>query len=443
MSSDAKKLMQNSTSSNFGAKGWSIVIYTGFLMMINGMIHTNGVNILLSMLNGLKGWDVSDLLMLNTIGGIVGVFFSFFSGHLLAKYGCRKLIGLSLVLCGFCVIWFGRVNSIISYTFCIICLYLCTAVFGQNGAFNLNNNWFPRKKGIALGWATMGYVLCAIFCVPILTTLVNAFGFSGAFLVFGLFHMVIGVLSWIFVRDYPEECGAFPDNDPSSSQEIQAILEHRKNYKTALSVKKLLADKNMWRIGLAMGFLWMSTIGIISQLIPRMIELGYTQTNATRMLQLASVCGLFGSYFYGWLDQKIGTRKTCMIYCWGYILVLSILAFTTSLGPTLFAVCFGGFGTGAICNLLPSYIGTVYGRDDFAYANVLITPIASICRVLNFAILGLGLRIGGTYAPAYLIFGVLCLVSFFLVWRTKYVYYDHHDLNGNPLVIAADTGHNA
>lgn len=412
----------NDTKNNFGKYGWGIIGFTGLMMCINGIIHTNGINVLLNMLNGMYGWNVSTLLTMNTLAGIIGVFSSFFTGRLIIKYGAKKIGTLYLIGGGLAIIWFGYLNNLAAFFIFLVVLWVFSDGYGQMVPYTLNTNWFPRKKGLALGWSTMGYPVCSIISVPLLVNLTGAVGFSKCFLIIGIVQIVIGLCLFFFIHDYPEEIGVAPDNDPAGKEELEKILERRKNYKSQLTVKKLFKDPNMWCIAIMMGLLWMATIGIVSQLVPRLTDAGYTQVLATRFLQLSSLCGLFGSYFFGWLDTKIGTRKTTMIYSWCYVLVLLVLGLSTSVQATIFVCIVGGAGTGAICNLLPSYIGTVYGRDDFAIANGVVSPIASMLRCLNFLILGLGLRINGTYAPAYFIFCGFAVVAFFLAMRTKKVF---------------------
>lgn len=407
---------------NFGVKGWGIIIYAGLCMFINGIIHTNGINILLGMINGMHGWETSTMLTINTVAGIIGVLSSFITGRLIIKFGAKKIGGIYLIVGGLIIMWFGHVNSLAAFFMSLTFLWVMSDGYGQMVPFTLTANWFPRKKGIALGWSTMGYAVAGIFTIPILLFFIGNFGYSNAFYIIGGIQIVMGIIMLTVVKNYAEEAGAYPDNDKTSKEQLQAMIEHRKHYKSKLTVKKLLRDKDMWSIAFMMGFLWMGTIGFVSQLVPRLIGVGYTQDAATHFLQLEACCGIFGSYFFGWLDQKIGTRKTTMIYSLSYVVVFIVMGTTTSFAGTLFVCLFGGFGTGAICNLLPSFIGTVYGRDDFAIANGVVSPIASMLRCLNFLILALGLMIGGTYAPAYLIFGILSIASFLLAMRTKTVF---------------------
>ena len=68
-------------------------------------------------------------------------------------------------------------------------------------------------------------------------------------------------------------------------------------------------DKNTWLIGIGLGLLWMTTIGLVSNFVTKMVMTGIEQQLAIMMLTVAAVVGIVGSYIWGWLDQKFGTRK--------------------------------------------------------------------------------------------------------------------------------------
>ena len=43
---------------------------------------------------------------------------------------------------------------------------------------NIMSNWFPRKKGIAMGWVTIGFPLSATVSVPVLSGILKESGLS-------------------------------------------------------------------------------------------------------------------------------------------------------------------------------------------------------------------------------------------------------------------------
>jgi MFS family permease len=105
------------------------------------------------------------------------------------------------------------------------------------------------------------------------------------------------------------------------------------------------------------------------------------------MLTLASVIAIAASYVWGFIDQTIGTKKACIISgCW-YMCALLIMIFQNgSMSLVLLACVFVGFSVGGIGNLIPSMIGSCFGRFGFIEANRVIAPLQSI-RYLGFVII--------------------------------------------------------
>ena len=190
-------------------------------------------------------------------------------------------------------------------------------------------------------------------------------------------------------------------------------------YKSPFTIGRLLRDKDMWLIALGFGLLWMVTVGIISQFVPRMISVGNSPETATLMLTIASLVGLVGSYFWGWLDQKIGTKLASCVYSLSYIIALLLLIFAQVQALVYVGIIFVGFGIGGLLNLMPSMVIAVYGRYDFTAANSLVSSIASLLQKAAFAIMAVLLTISNNdYTLPYSVFigiDVLGLILLLLV----------------------------
>jgi ABC-type dipeptide/oligopeptide/nickel transport system permease component len=85
----------------------------------------------------------------------------------------------------------------------------------------------------------------------------------------------------------------------------------------------------------------------------------------------------------------------------------------------------GGEGIGGLLNLMPSLVISVYGRKDFAAANALVSPIASLIQKGAFIIMAVALSVsGGDYTMPYLIFIGIDVIGLILpaitlaVWMT-------------------------
>ena len=228
---------------------------------------------------------------------------------------------------------------------------------------NIMNIWFPHKKGLALGWASMGLPICTATIILILNAIGNP---QTAYIIIGIACFVVAVLSIFWAKDTPEEVGATPDNEP---------IEH---------------------------------------FVTKLIMVGTAPTLAVTMLTVAAIVGIVGSYIWGWLDQKFGTKNASLIYGVWYLIALLLMIFQNgSMILIGLATFFVGFGIGGIGNLIPSIIGTCFGRFGFIQANRIIAPVNTAVRSTALIIIGI---IGVEHLnTAYLVFFAFSVLAIILI----------------------------
>ncbi len=426
---DSKQL----TNSRFGKYGWSMIIYTMLLYYFWAGLCVDGLNIYPDAFAARYGMDSNVLLGFATPAGIIGIIGGILFGRLVIKTGVRKMCSWALIVTGVLYGVFGFCKTPAMYLIVLTAFTFISMAFGLISTATLMGNWFPRKKGIALGWATMGAPLCTATFPAIVSALYGTnLGIPGGSAVIGAVVVILGILSFFWIKNYPEEVGAYPDNIAESSEQMKAQMAEMAEYKSPFTIGKLLKDKDMWLISLGFGLLWMVTVGIVSQFVPRMISViapaniaagmppeaaaGAAAGTALKMLTIAAVCGLVGSYVLGWLDQKLGTKPASCIYAISYIVALLLLIFAKVQVLTYIAILFVGFGIGGLLNLMASMVIAVYGRYDFTAANSLVSPIASLIQKAAFVIMAVALaKSGGDYTVPYLIFIGIDIVGMILL----------------------------
>lgn len=377
----------------------------------------DGMNIFTQAYSKAHGWDPSVLLSFSTPANWIGVIGALVFSQIIVKKGSRFVAAIGLIAQGVISIWFGNIQSVASYAIAISALNFFVSGFGYVVPGTLMNVWFPRKKGLALGWATMGMGLCTATFVALISMLYNRLGIPVTMTIVGLVLIALGITAIFWVKDTPELAGVYPDNDPNSTHDLEKTAKRIQAYRSPFTVKNLLKDKDMWLISLGYGCVWLVTIGIVSQYVVRLISVGYTEKFALTMLSSAAVFCLIGSYLWGWLDHRVGTKKASMIYVLSYIVTLILLLLDENKNIVLTFVTSIAVGSGlaGIKNFITSMTGSVYGRYDFAAANRLITPIANSIRALPFVILGLSMKYTGGFNLAYLIFIGIDLAGLILI----------------------------
>lgn len=262
-----------------------------------------------------------------------------------------------------------------------------------------------------------GFPLATAIFVPLIAMMFNELGMEASTEIWAGIFVVGAALAWIVIRDNPEEVGCCPDNDPA---EDRASIESLEQYRSSFTVGRLLKDRDMWLIALGWGSLWLVTVGIVVQLVPRLVSVGYSQPRAIAFLSAAAVCAVPGGVLWGWLDHKFGPKKASMLYGAIYVVTL-VLLITQTASPTMtfLTIVLVGIGLGGIKNLITSMVSTVYGRFDFTSAYRLVIPISIVVRTLCFPIMGVAMQRFHSLAAAYLAFIVVDVVALLLVAATR------------------------
>lgn len=140
-----------------------------------------------------------------------------------------------------------------------------------------------------------------------------------------------------------------------------------------------------------------------------------SETKGGKSLSTSLTDSQFGKW--GWLDQKVGTKKATLVYAFCYIIALLLLLLEFS-GILIWIACiFAGLGIGGLLNLMPSLVISVYGRYNFTAVNRLVTTIASVVRVFAFAVIAALLQIsGGSFTLPYGVFIAIDIVGIILIF---------------------------
>lgn len=408
--------LKHSTSNNFGKWGWWIIVYTAILMFLANGCQTDGLNLLVAQFSYVNGWDSNTVLALSTPAGYIALALGVPLGWLIMKLGARKVLVGLLVVGGVAYAAMGHTSNLAVYFIFQSIMCVCANCFSVHAANTLVANWFPRKKGLALGWATMGMNASSALYTPILSFLFARFTLGMSLNILGAITVVVGVITLFFVRDTPEEVGCTPDNEVMDVAQIEANKKEHDNYRSPWTFGKLLKDKDTWMCGLCYGCFMLVTVGIMSQLVARIMERGFAQDYAILCVSACAIIGLFGSYAWGVLDQKIGTRWATVIFgIWYAVAILfNVIPNTACMYISIFMI---GVSIGGTANFAPSMTTNIFGRRDFPLAFTVVNTIYNIMRCTSYLVLAAVLAATGSYTSAYVVFIVISLIGSLIAWR--------------------------
>lgn len=396
----------------FGLQGTIIIVLCAIMLYLgNGMVAI-GQNIFLSQFSETRGWDYNLLLQLSTYAGWIGVAFTTLFTQLIVKFKSKRMALVALAIGGVSCILYGRSVRIEQFFLFSVINVLCSVIYNNLVPSTVLNSWFPKKRGRALSFAMMGYPLGDITFAAMITSFIALVGFNNSFSLLAIIFFLMVIFVFFGFANTPEEKGCYPDNDDNMS--LTEYEENKKsvmNYRSEWTIRRLVKTKVTWQLGIGIGLLWMITIGIVTQVVPRLVSLGYERDFAVSLLAINGIFGLVGSYLWGNLANKFGVKKVVLACCVYYVLALVLIITQTDKVGVVFTTILTGVGTGCV-NLKPNIIGMVFGRWDFASANRVLSPVTNFLKCSSYLVVAAGLKCVGGYNMVYAVFIGVAVVSF-------------------------------
>lgn len=248
---------------------------------------------------------------------------------------------------------------------------------------------FDRRLGLALGLATMGVGLGAVILPLLAQFLVDTCGWREAYLIIGALAVLIGLPSALVATRHAR--GPVP----------------RPAEMAVVPVGPLLRTRAFLVLCTLFFLLGLTTVGLLGQIVPMMIDRGFAPAAAARMAALTGLAALLGRGVIGWVLDRVQARKVvaavAVLACASFLL----LGLSSTRPASYLAVVLLGGTVGAEVNFIAyltrrqfaeAAFGRLYGIEFGTYI---------VAGGLGQLVLGVSLDHLGGYRPALLLFAAL------------------------------------
>ena len=408
-------LDKNQKGLNFSKNGWLVIINQAIMFWVGAGVATHGLNIVLPAISEYYQLNYEELLFVVTPASWAAIPAAPFCAWLCEKKGNKFVICLCLLLCAVCWGLIGYADSIIGFALLFAGVSFFATGYAYIAGTALVADWFVKKQSLALGFVTFGQTTSSAFFVPVLTTALAVWGVRNGFWGISLLMLVIFLFVLKFIFNKPEDVDEMPDNEPAADTTLNAQI--RENDFSRLTRKKLLASKDIWFMGISTGIIYIMLVGVVSQIVPRLVSLGLDLNTAILYMSVSALVGTFGAYGWGWLNHKVGIKIALIIYnlWWQAAILLNLSSSSTMLLVSMFMI---GLALPGATNYSTAFVSSKYPRQAYVRAIGLVHPIQSVVRCCAFSVLAFGLAYLGGYDGAYLLLVGIGIISLVLIWAT-------------------------
>jgi MFS family permease len=368
--------MPNSNSENVFYGWWIVlaaflnlffavgVIFYGFPVLYPSLVQALGI----TRAQATQGFFLGFL--------IVGLPFGLLAGAVIDRIGARIVILAGVCCIGVSLVAMGFISRFWEYEALCVLEVLGYVLAGPISNQVLIARWFKAQRGRAMGYAYLGLGLGGVVSPPLITFLIQAFGWRRAVEMIGALvaAVLLPVGLWI-TRSTPENLGLQPDGVAVNRVAAQTASQTTRG---SVSVGAAVLTGNFWLI-IAGTTLVIGAIGAVTQhFILFLKDVGYSASVAARFSTALLASSLAGRVLVGYLADRLQKRNT-MAFCYfllGSAIPLLFLAQQT-VAAWSFALVFG-FSMGADYMLIPLVTAECFGTASLGKLLSLIVMVYSL-----------------------------------------------------------------
>lgn len=282
--------------------GWWIVGVMLVALMVGSGLTFWSFTVYIPPLEAEFGWSRAQVSSAFSVGVIVSGVSAPFVGRVIDRVGARRAIGIGSVGMLITFVLFTRVQSLWQYLAVFgLQSFVVTWVMGLPTQW-LITQWFVRRRGLALGIATAGFGLGGSVFLPLITVVIDRWGWRTSYLLSGVLLVSIYMpLAVFLIRDRPRDLGQQPDGDPTplpGSPPRHPVGE-------AWPVARLLRSRQFWMLALVQMLFFGALDSFSLHSVPFFQSEGRTATFGAAVVAAASLVRTPARMAAGWLMDRL------------------------------------------------------------------------------------------------------------------------------------------
>ena len=396
--------------------GWWLVSL-GAIALAFSTLAFQGITIWNPVLRGQFAWSTAQVAWGFSFARVEGSLSGPLAGYLVDKLGPRRMVFIGLLVQGIGFVLFSRVQELWEFYVAFLVMSLGAGVGTWLPIMTVLNNWFVRRRAMAIALAMEGVAVGGIALLPALAWAVNPdepdrFGWRATSVVLGVLIMVLAFPMSKLFRNRPEDYGQYPDGRPPapvpvSSPEARSPTATEPSY----TWQQAIRTRAFWfiSIGHAASAIVIATVTVHLGLL--LDDRGFSLQTVGWIVSVVWLAAAVFTLVGGFVGDRVPIRMAVFGFtAMQSVALLVLILFQSEPMAFLFAVLLG-IGFGGRIPLSIAIRGVYFGRKAFGS----ITGISMIPT--NALVLGAPIFVAymfdttGKYGVSFFTIAAVCLLG--------------------------------
>ena len=384
---------------------------------ISGVISFGFTSIFEPIVNEFN-WSYAQVAIAASIRGVEIGLLAPVVGLLLDRLGPRKLIFTGAFLTGLGLILLSHVSSISGFYGAFILIATGNSTCIGVVPVTVAGYWFHRRVSLATGIIVSGVAIGGTL-VPVVTGIIDTFGWRIAMKVFGLGAWLIIIPLSIVVRHQPEKYGLLPDGGPyiepvkiNNKKPIQSV-------NTDKTVREVLKTRTFWHLQIAFTCHVFAIHAVLTHIMPYLSTIGIKRSESRFVAGAIPLFSILGRLSSGWFGDRLDKRWVTAAAI--VLTAVSLLSFSYigQIGIWMLVpfLLFFSIGYGGPVPMISALLREYFGKTHLGSIVGLSQGLAMIGSLTGTPLAGLIFDTYGRYQGVWIayavvnIFGALCLFT--------------------------------
>lgn len=351
--------------------GWVVVLVSALLGFLGTGFYSYSRGIFLpSLAETLSDGSRMEISLGFSLAAIVIAVVAVPLGIYMDKGSPRKVMLVGIVLATVSYLLLGMVQTLWQFYLIVgLGMGLAMSCMGGLSWHRSVIFWFDHWRGRAIALAVLGASLSGIMMPPLVTLLVDAYGWRTGYFMFAVSTCVtlLPVVYFLMV-DRPQDIDEIRDGRNYVARH-QDEMVHIERDLEVWSWQRLIRSPAVWAIGVIFGSMTCVFAAVMLHLYGHLIDIGLSTLEASYVLATAAALSAVGKPIIGMCSDFLGARVSIWISlaCQGGALLLFTNA-DTLIGAIQAAALYG-FGYSGMSPLRTFAISTSVSSTSFALAN--------------------------------------------------------------------------
>ncbi|HER1886281.1 TPA: OFA family MFS transporter [Streptococcus pyogenes] len=360
------------------------------------------------------GWDQAPVAFAFSLAIFCLGLSAAFMGNLVEQYGPRLTGTVSAIL-------YASGNMLTGLAIDRKEIWLLYIGYGVIGGLGLGAGyitpistiikWFPDKRGMATGFAIMGFGFASLLTSPIAQWLIETEGLVATFYLLGLIYLIVMLFaSQLIIKPTAAEIAIL---DKKRLQNNSYLIE-------GMTAKEALKTKSFYCLWVILFINITCGLGLISVVAPMAQDLtGMSPEMSAIVVGAMGIFNGFGRLVWASLSDYIGRRViVILLFLVSIIMTISLIFAHSSL---IFMISIATLMTcyGAGFSLIPPYLSDLFGAKELATLHGYILTAWAIAALTGPMLLSITVEWTHNYLLTLCVFIVLYILGLMVALRLK------------------------